>query len=140
MGRAALVRAMPSEDALNRRSLPGHHQGCWIERDEEGRPGGARVVSHEDSSFCVYPEESLTMIPRQKKERRSSTLGKTRTARYIPVQQLTAVAARAALASSLPAGFACGFFSPRAGRPSPHAGENSRRLGVLNPDSYLVLQ
>ncbi|RWW40581.1 hypothetical protein BHE74_00054000, partial [Ensete ventricosum] len=89
MGRAALVRAMPSEDALNRRSLPGHHQGCWIERDEEGRPGGARVVSHEDSSFCVYPEESLTMIPRQKKERRSSTLGKTRTARYIPVQQLT---------------------------------------------------
>ncbi|RRT47205.1 hypothetical protein B296_00053895, partial [Ensete ventricosum] len=57
--------------------------------DREGRLGGARVVSHEDSSFCVYPEESLTMIPRQKKERRSSTLGKTRTARYIPVQQLT---------------------------------------------------
>ncbi|RWW75214.1 hypothetical protein BHE74_00016772, partial [Ensete ventricosum] len=28
---------------------------------------------------------------------------------------------------SPPAGFACRFFSPRAGRPSHHEGENSRR-------------
>ncbi|CAL9071365.1 unnamed protein product [Musa textilis] len=68
MGRAALVRAIPSEDALR---PPWSSLGMT---DREERRGGASVVSHEDSCFCVYPKGSLTMIPRRNKERRSSIL------------------------------------------------------------------
>ncbi|RWW38192.1 hypothetical protein BHE74_00056589, partial [Ensete ventricosum] len=49
--------------------------------------------------------------------------GKTHTARYIPVWQLTAVAARAALALSPPASFARGFFPPHAEIVSPRGRE-----------------
>ncbi|RZR93541.1 hypothetical protein BHM03_00022062, partial [Ensete ventricosum] len=114
-------------------------------------PRGEKKSPHEAStrSLCVT---RCFLLPANAEDSPREA-GKTRTARYIPVWQLTgtwigryrAVALRSAVDGRFPSSMvdfrrlrrrrpccpsavaARGFFPPRAGRPSPHAGENSRR-------------